>query len=94
MSKNIISLEEAVEIEKFKLRKKSFFDLPVTDVHNIPSMFPNMYKRMFNSNNTNNDLFCIGSARLCDADENVVQLYEKCLVDGYEIKQKELFGSD
>lgn len=71
---------ELAELKQFKKRRRVFGGvLSVKNVHNVPSHFPNMYKRIFNTDNSENDLFCTNNPYYSDADEEVVRQYEALL---------------
>ena len=41
---------------------------------------------MFATETLENNLFCLGGARYCDQNEEVVNMYEKALTEGYIIE--------
>lgn len=88
MSQNYLSQMEAIEIEKFRHRRNAWRtaeQLPIMNIHNVPDQFPTLYKRIFATGMNANDLFCMKSPRYCDAKQDVVDLYESCLKDGYQV---------
>jgi len=81
-----LSREEADEVERFRERRELFGGtLKVTNIHNVPSQFPVMYKKMFHTNSVQNTLF--GRPWLSDGDDSIIKLYEEALSCGYTIKQ-------
>lgn len=85
---NVVQLTkvEAKEIECFRERRESYgWNISVANIHNVPNFYPEMYKRMFKTESTSNNLFCLGGPRYCDQDEEVVNLYEKALREGYAV---------
>lgn len=84
----LLTETEGMELERFRERRKHFGgDLSVANIHNVPSFFPEMYKRVFKTYSTENTL--LGRPWLSDKDDSVIELYEKALSDGYYI-QKDL----
>ena len=74
--------KELQELERFKERRKAFGGyLSVKNVHNVPDLFPEMYKKIFHTNTLRCDLFCTNSALYSDADEEIVRKYEEYLND-------------
>lgn len=81
----ILTKKEAEEIELFRERRKHFGgSLEVANIHNVPSFFPEMYKRMFKTNSIENTLF--GRPWYSDKDDCVIEQYESALVEGYIIQ--------
>lgn len=71
---------EIEELKRFAKRRVAFDgDLSVKNVHNVPNLFPEMYKRMFHTKSLRKDLFCTNSPKYSDADESVVEEYENWL---------------
>ncbi|WP_428815735.1 hypothetical protein [Lactococcus lactis] len=71
---------EIEELNRFAKRRVAFDgDLSVKNVHNVPNLFPEMYKRMFHTGSLRKDLFCTNSPKYSDADESVVEEYENWL---------------
>ena len=71
---------EIEELKRFTKRRAAFGDdLSVKNVHNVPNLFPEMYKRMFHTESLRKDLFCTNSPKYSDADESVVEEYENWL---------------
>lgn len=78
--------EESVEIECFRKRREHFgYFISVANIHNVPNFYPTMYKEMFATDTLGNNLFCLGGARYCDQNEEVVNKYERALAEGYEV---------
>lgn len=68
---------EIEELKRFAKRRAAFGGgLSVKNVHNVPSLFPEMYKRIFQTESLRTDLFCTNSPKYSDADESVVEEYE------------------
>lgn len=87
MTKVVLTKEEATEVEKFRKRREHFgYFISVANIHNVPDFYPIMYKKMFATEKLDNNLFCVGGARYCDQNEEVVNKYEKALTEGYIIK--------
>jgi hypothetical protein len=81
-----LTVEESVEIECFRKRREDFgYFISVSNVHNVPSFYPTMYKHIFSTETLGNNLFCLGGARYCDQLQEVVNKYEKALAEGYEV---------
>lgn len=88
-TKVVLTKEEAEEIERFRKRREHFSSfLSVANIHNVPDFYPVMYKKMFATDTfgNGNNLFCVGGARYCDQNEEVVNKYEKALTEGYIVK--------
>lgn len=82
----LLTETEAAELERFRERRKHFGgDLNVANIHNVPSYFPEMYKRVFKTDSTENTLF--GRPWYSDKDDSVIELYEKALSDGYYVQK-------
>ncbi|HCD44909.1 MAG TPA: hypothetical protein DEQ64_14495 [Lachnoclostridium sp.] len=82
----LLTESEAMELERFRERRKHFNgNLDVANIHNVPSLFPEMYKRVFKTDSTENTLF--GRPWYSDKDDSVIELYEKALSDGYYIQR-------
>lgn len=81
----LLSMKEAEELERFRKRREHFGgSLDVANIHNVPRFFPEMYKRVFKTDSTTNTLF--GRPWYSDKDDNVIELYERALLEGYDIK--------
>lgn len=86
----ILKKDEAIEIEKFRKRRKSFNNnLSVANVHNVASIYPIMYKRIFKTDSLESSLFCSNSPMYGDQSEEEVERYEKALSVGYEVEEAE-----
>lgn len=84
-----LTKEETKEIEQFRSRRKSFgYDLSVANVHNVPSYYPIMYKKIFKTNRFRNDLFCTNCPAYSDQSPVEVERYEKALSEGYLIEEE------
>jgi len=80
----LLTEKEAEELERFRKRRQHFGgDLKIANIHNLPSSYPEMYKRVFGTESTENCLF--GRPWYSDKNDNVIKLYETALSDGYEI---------
>lgn len=77
---------EANELEHFRERRKHFGgNLDIANIHNVPSFFPEMYKRIFKTDSTENTLF--GRPWYSDKDDSVIVLYEEALSNGYYVQK-------
>lgn len=86
-TKVVLTKEEASEVEKFRKRREHFgYFISVANIHNVPDFYPILYKKMFETDSFSNNLFCVGGARYCDQLQEVVNMYEKALTEGYIIK--------
>ena len=82
----LLTEKEAEELERFRKRRQHFGgDLKIANIHNLPSSFPEMYKRVFETDTTENSLF--GRPWYSDANDDVVKLYETALSEGYAVAQ-------
>ncbi|WP_282798482.1 hypothetical protein [Lactococcus lactis] len=71
---------EIEELKRFAKRRAVFGgDLSVKNVHNVPNLFPEMYRTIFQTGSLRTDLFCTNSPKYSDADESVVEEYENWL---------------
>jgi len=76
--------KEAEELERFRKRRQHFGgDLEIANIHNLPSSFPEMYKRVFETDSTENCLF--GRPWYSDKKDDVIKLYETALSEGYVV---------
>ena len=77
--------KEAEELDRFRKRRQHFGgDLKIANIHNLPSSFPEMYKRVFGTESTKNSLF--GRPWYSNANDDVIELYEMALSGGYSVK--------
>jgi len=82
----LLTEKEAEELERFRKRRQHFGgDLEIANIHNAPSSFPEMYKRVFGTESTENSLF--GRPWYSDKKDDVVRLYETALSEGYSVKE-------
>jgi len=78
--------KEAEELERFRKRRQHFGgDLEIANIHNLPSSFPEMYKRVFGTESTENCLF--GRPWYSDKKDDVIKMYETALCEGYSMKE-------
>jgi len=81
----LLTEKEAEELERFRKRRQHFGgDLEIANIHNAPSSFPEMYKRVFGTESTENSLF--GRPWYSGKKDDVIKMYETALSDGYSVK--------
>lgn len=82
----LLTEKEAEELERFRKRRQHFgSDLEIANIHNLPSDYPEMYKRVFGTDSTENSLF--GRPWYSDKKDDVIKLYETALSEGYTVAQ-------
>ena len=59
--------------------------MEIANIHNVPSYYPEMYKRIFGVESIENSF--LGRPWYSDKDDDVINFYEKALSDGYLINE-------